>query len=91
MLLSVANKPFQLTVNKHPLSVGYNFFPQNGRPWFSGALWCHRVGVGARLTYSHEAAHHLFGVLRAPGVGEADERAVDGNPRTPLQLQRTHK
>ena len=38
----------------------------------------------------HEAAHHLFSVLGAPGVGEADERAVDGNPRAPLQLQDTY-
>lgn len=35
---------------------------------------------------SHEATHHLFSVLRAPGVGKADEGTVDGNPSAPLQL-----
>lgn len=35
---------------------------------------------------SHETTHHLLGVLRAPGVGKADEGAVDGDPSTPLQL-----
>ena len=35
---------------------------------------------------SHEATHHLLRVLRAPGVGKADERAVDSDPGTPLQL-----
>lgn len=38
---------------------------------------------------SHEAAHHLFGVLRAPGVCKADERAVDRDPGAPLQLKHT--
>lgn len=35
----------------------------------------------------HEATHHLFSVLRAPGVGKADEGTVDGNPSAPLQLE----
>ena len=36
---------------------------------------------------SHEATHHLLRVLRAPGVGKADEGAVDSDPSTPLQLE----
>lgn len=35
----------------------------------------------------HEATHHLLSVLRAPGVGKADEGAVDSNPSAPLQLE----
>lgn len=42
------------------------------------------------VSYSHKAAHHLFGVLGASGVGEADERTVDCDPRTPLKLQHKH-
>lgn len=45
--------------------------------------------VGDVGLHSHEAAHHLFSVLRASGVCEADERAVDRDPGTPLQLQHT--
>lgn len=51
-----------------------------------GEFWVqtcsHRAGL-----YSHEAAHHLLGVLRAPGVSEADEGAVDRDPGAPLQLE----
>jgi len=36
---------------------------------------------------SHEATHHLLRILRAPGVGKADEGAVDSDPSTPLQLE----
>lgn len=36
---------------------------------------------------SHKAAHHLFGVLRASGICKTDERAVDGDPGTPLELE----
>lgn len=36
---------------------------------------------------SHEAAHHLLGVLRASGVGETDERAVDSDPGAPFELE----
>lgn len=36
---------------------------------------------------SHEATHHLLSVLRAPGVGKADEGAVDSDPSAPLQLE----
>lgn len=36
---------------------------------------------------SHEATHHLLRVLRTPGVGKADEGAVDSNPSAPLQLE----
>lgn len=43
-----------------------------------------------QMVYSHEAAHHLFGVLWASGVCKADERAVDGDPGTPLQLKHKH-
>lgn len=38
-------------------------------------------------THSHETAHHLFGVFGASGVRKADERAVDGNPGAPLELE----
>lgn len=37
--------------------------------------------------FSHEAAHHLFGVFWAPGVRKADERAVDCDPGAPLELE----
>lgn len=46
-------------------------------------IWWQKWIVG-----SHEAAHHLFGVFWAPRVGEADKRAVDSNPGTPLELQK---
>ena len=32
----------------------------------------------------HEAAHHLFGVFRAPRVGKTDEWAIDSNPGAPF-------
>lgn len=34
-----------------------------------------------------EATHHLLSVLRALGVGKANEEAVDSNPSAPLWLE----
>lgn len=65
--------------------------PETGERCQSG--W---VGLGLPSPYtgvppslgpaSHEATHHLLSVLRAPGIGEADEGAVDSDPSAPLQL-----
>lgn len=66
--------------------------PRTQTLWVVSPGWGH----GLRILYighhhgrdgQHEATHHLFSVLRAPGVGKADEGAVNSDPSTPLELK----
>ena len=37
--------------------------------------------------YAHEAAEELFGIIRTPGIGIADERTIDSCPSSPFHLK----